>query len=77
MRGERGRGGDECRADQHQPHEGKPSPNSERNGSCYACFTGVATELLGQNADSTPFRGDLLCNRNLRDMTATKPGAWS
>ena len=40
----------------------------------YGCCNGA---LLGQNADTTPLRGDLLCNRNLRDMTATKPGAWS
>ncbi|HTZ68879.1 MAG TPA: hypothetical protein VMB83_15715 [Roseiarcus sp.] len=62
MRGERGRDGDERRGDQHRPHEGKPIPNSERNGSClrlpYGCCNGA---LLGQNAESTPFRSDLSC----------------
>ena len=32
-RGERRRGGDERRDDQCRPHEGKPSPNSKRDGS--------------------------------------------
>src|SRR6202040_3064554 len=32
-RGERRRGGDERRDDQRRPHEGKPIPNSKRDGS--------------------------------------------
>src|SRR5258708_21286846 len=65
-RGEQRRGGDERRDDQRRPHEGKPIPNSKRDGSClrlrYGCCNGAlwgTAAQMAKRAISPLFADDL------------------